>query len=220
MRSLAEARKPDADLVRAKARVREFQNRRFAMTYADLAAQPRYRAAVDFFLNELYGEADVSRRDADIERVVPLMVRLLPVPALETVRDALAFEALSERLDAGVARHVGDAPIDVERYARAFRACDEHPARLRQIAYVGEVGHALDRLTHWPMVGPTLKLMRAPARRAGLSALQGFLERGFNAFRQMRGAREFLATIAERETAIVERLFAGDARPFELEGER
>src|SRR5690349_20882707 len=208
IQELIAARAPDDPAVAAaKRRVRAFQNHRFAETYADLAARPRYRAAVEFFLSDLYGEGDMSRRDADIGRVVPAMVRLLPIPALETVSEALAFEALSERLDASVARAIGEAPLDVERYAAAFRACDVRPARMRQIAYVGEVGHALDRLTRMPMVGTTLKLMRAPARSAGLATLQAFLERGFNAFRQMRGAREFLATIAARETAIVERLF-------------
>jgi hypothetical protein len=218
IRELVAARAPgDPAVAAAKRRVRAFQNRRFAATYTDLGAQRRYAPAVEFFLSELYGEGDMSRRDADIERVVPAMIRILPVPALETVAEALAFEALSERLDAGVARAIRDAPLDVERYAEGFRACGERPARMRQIAYVGEVGHALDRLTRMPMVGTTLKLMRAPARAAGLATLQAFLERGFNAFRQMGGAREFLATIAERETAIVERLFAGEPRPFDLE---
>jgi hypothetical protein len=33
----------------------------------------------------------------------------------------------------------------------------------------------------------------------------------------MRGAEDFLATIVERETAIVERLFASHPHPFDLE---
>jgi hypothetical protein len=38
--------------------------------------------------------------------------------------------------------------------------------------------------------------MRGPARSAGLAALQSFLESGFDTFRGMRGAGEFLSTIA------------------------
>jgi hypothetical protein len=220
MRALSAARRAAPEFAQAKHRVRVWQNRRFAATYADLRAEPRYQPAVEFFLAELYGEADLSvARDADIERVLPVMVRMLPAPALETILDALVFETLCEELDGAVARELGSERLTVATYADAFRRAGRNAERQRQIEYVSEIGRALDRLTRWPMIGTTLKLMRAPARATGLSALQEFLERGFVAFKHMRGADEFLATITERETALVERLFAGDSRPFELEDE-
>src|SRR5258705_12707633 len=74
MRELIDARKPEAGIAAAKHRLRAWQNERFARTYADLAAQPRYKAAVHFFLTELYGDKDMSARDADLERVLPLMI--------------------------------------------------------------------------------------------------------------------------------------------------
>ena len=58
------------------------------------------------------------------------------------------------------------------------------------------VGSALDRYTRNPLLRASLRLMRGPAAAAGLGALQGFLERGFDTFREMRGAREFLDTVA------------------------
>ena len=57
-------------------------------------------------------------------------------------------------------------------------------------------------------------MMRKPARLAGLSALQDFLERGFAAFRGMGGAQTFLATINERETKILEAIVDGATDPF------
>ncbi|HEX5130330.1 MAG TPA: hypothetical protein VFV90_11320, partial [Usitatibacter sp.] len=60
----------------------------------------------------------------------------------------------------------------------------------------------------------TLKLMRTPAKLAGLQDLQDFLERGFTAFRAMGGAGDFLASIQARETEILNRLFSGAAKPF------
>jgi hypothetical protein len=57
-------------------------------------------------------------------------------------------------------------------------------------------------------------MMRKPARLAGLSALQDFLERGFESFAQMRGAAEFLATIQSRETVIYESIAGGSNDPF------
>jgi hypothetical protein len=71
-----------------------------------------------------------------------------------------------------------------------------------------------------PLLERALRLARRPARAGGFGQLQDFLERGFSAFKQMGGAAEFLATIERRETRILERLFAGTARPFDLAGER
>jgi hypothetical protein len=49
--------------------------------------------------------------------------------------------------------------------------------------------------------------MRGPANAAGLSSLQHFLEAGFDAFANMRGANEFLALIRLRETEWIRSLF-------------
>ena len=43
---------------------------------------------------------------------------------------------------------------------------------------------------------------------------QHFLERGFDAFSGMRGAKDFLATIRRRELEVNRRLFARDPDPF------
>jgi hypothetical protein len=217
MAELVAARLPHPEIAAAKRAVRTWQNQRFARTYADLARIPRYRAAVEFFLLELYGDVDMTARDTDMARVLPMMSRLLPAVALQTVRDALAFEALSERLDTELARQLGNRALDLVSYGEAFRACGRHAQRKQQVLCVTQIGSALDRTTRWPLIGGTLKLMRAPARAAGLESLQEFLEGGYAAFKQMRGADDFLATIAKRETAIVERLFAGHPRPFDLE---
>ena len=60
----------------------------------------------------------------------------------------------------------------------------------------------------------TLKLMRAPARMAGLGELQRFLEGGFVTFKAMRGADEYLAIILRRETLLMERLLSGVPAPL------
>ena len=125
MAELVAARGAAPDLAPAKKAVRAFQNQRFAHTYADLARNPRYQAAIGFFLFELYGDADMTARDADVVRVLPVMTRMLPAVAMQTIRDALAFEALSEQLDSELARHLGGRPVDAISYAEAFVACDK-----------------------------------------------------------------------------------------------
>ena len=49
--------------------------------------------------------------------------------------------------------------------------------------------------------------MRGPARAAGLSELQQFLETGFETFREMKGAHDFMAIVDERERVLSSALF-------------
>ena len=65
--------------------LKAFQRQRFARTYEDLLDTPRYGAAARFFLDELYGPTDFTRRDAQFARVVPALVRLFPPEVVETV---------------------------------------------------------------------------------------------------------------------------------------
>lgn len=189
------------------AKLKTWQAGRLARTHADLLADPRYGPAAAFFLSDLYGPADFSTRDGEIARVVPLLVRMLPVRALDTLGDALRMDALSESLDDDVTAALCRAGridrIDDDAYASAYRACGRAADRELQIALTDEIGAALDRLTRMPMLGATLHLMKVPAEMAGLGALQSFLQRGFDAFRHMRGAEHFLSTINTRETTLM-----------------
>lgn len=196
------------------AEVKRWQSARLAKTYADLAAVPRYAQATRFFLDDLYGPKDFSGRDAAMLKIYPVMVRMLPATAVQTAALAIEVYALSEELDRRLAEALGPGPLDEGAYAKAYRGSATPGERERQIAIVGETGRRLDRLVTRPMVFRTLKLMRTPARLAGMDDLQGFLERGFEAFRAMGGAGEFLDTIAARERAIASRLFSSAPAPF------
>ena len=85
----------------------------------------------------------------------------------------------------------------------------------QQLAAILDIGAVLDRLVRHAALGVLLTLARGPARAAGLGALQDFLERGFAAFRASGGAGEFLAAIRERESQLLERLYAGTPDPLE-----
>ncbi|HQU48577.1 MAG TPA: hypothetical protein PLM09_05495 [Casimicrobiaceae bacterium] len=214
--ALHEARASNPILAGALERLASWQSRRLASTYADLARDARYADAIAFFQDDLYGGKDFRRRDADLGRIVPAMSRLLPDAVVRTVARAMELNALSHELDVKLLDHLprADARFSVEEYCRAFRRTGCGPDRRRQIALIGEVGAALDRYVHRPMLSKALVLMRRPAKLAGLEELQSFLERGFGAFRRMGGADAFLATIATRETAILEAIFGGANAPF------
>ena len=213
---LHEERTRNPILAGALDRLANWQARRLRMTYADLAADPRYTGAIQFFQNDLYGAADFSRRDADLARVVPVMVKVLPEGVIRTAAAAMELNALSQELDrvliARLAR--ADASFSVAEYCKAYRRAGNFPSRARQVRLIGEIGMALDRAVQKPLIRTALKMMRQPARLAGMSALQDFLERGFASFRGMGGADSFLQTIDERETQIMDAIIAGAIDPF------
>jgi hypothetical protein len=188
--------------------VKRYQQRRFELTYADLLIHPRYAGASNFFLNELYGPSDFTQRDAQFARIVPALVRLFPAEVVRTVQALAALHALSEQLDSRMGRAVSEGPVDAARYATAWQACGDVPGRERQIALLEQVGHALDALTRNALLRHSLRAMRGPARAAGLAALHQFLESGFDTFRGMRGADEFLTLIGSRERALATTLFS------------
>jgi len=203
-----ERRDRDPALAERVLAVKAYQQRRFALTYADLLASPRHRAAARFFLDELYGPGDYSRRDAQFARVVPALVRLFPADVVATVEVLGRLHALTEVLDSALAAQPFDLPPDARGYVRAWQGTARAADRERQIALMLSVGDALDRFTRKPLLRASLKLMRAPAQASGLGDLQRFLESGFDTFREMGGARDFLATIGQRERELAARLFA------------
>lgn len=204
--------------------VRAWQAERMARTYADLLAQSRYAPATRFFLDEVYGAKGYPMSDEDVARILPTMGKLLPPSALETIEAAIELDWLSERLDGALARELRAAQDDVDdpleisvsAYAKAYVKSGKPKERERQFELICQIGRELDRLAGKPLVSTTLQLMRGPALLAGLQSLQRFLERGFNAFKNMRGAAEFLDTIAERERRISAQLFEGKPRPFNI----
>jgi len=212
-RSLRQVPDSAGDTVVSRMHLRAWQSARLARTYAGLLRSERFGAAAAFFLSDLYGPKDFSARDADTARLVPLMARTLPVAGLQTISSALELDALSEQLDAGMVNAMhrsGVRSIDGAAYAAAYRSVGERPSRQRQITLIGDIGNALDRLTRRSLVRGALRIMREPARLAGMSAIQEFLERGFTAFRKMGSADEFLEIIVTREAQLSAALFAGE----------
>ena len=211
---LKELRGTDAQPPARLAELKGWQAARLAKTYEDYASRPRYAQATEFFLDDLYGVKDFSGRDREMLRILPVMRRILPASAVDTASRAIELEALTEDLDQRLAAALAQGPITEQSYADAYRASSTRAERMRQIDLIDHVGRNLDALVAKPFVGATLKLMRQPARVGGLAGLQDFLERGFQAFRRVKGANEFLGALRDRETAILNRLFSGKAEPF------
>lgn len=201
------------------ARMRElrvWQAERLARTYADLRADPQSAPAVGFFLSDLYGPRDFTRRDEQLMRAWDVLRHTLPPSTLKILTLAIELEVLSEELDLAMAERLPSGEITAESYALAYRAGGRPEARRRQIELALEIGRRLARTVRIPLVGLALRGARTPARVAGFGLLQDFLERGFAAFRRMPSAAPLLEAIGDRESAFMSSMLgeaAGEARP-------
>ncbi len=204
-----------SSLAQARLALRQFQMARLAQTHADFLANKETRLAALFFLEDLYGTNDFSGRDADIERVIPIMERVLPLIALQYIAEAIELDALSEALDVDMANKLGEQFSD-DAYVQAYRKVKTRSDREKQLAHIDSVGHSLCELVHMPLIGASIKGMSIPARLTGLFELHQFLKRGFDAFKQLKNPEAFVETIVQRELIILNNLYSGKENPLKI----
>ncbi|QLA82777.1 MULTISPECIES: hypothetical protein [unclassified Acidovorax] len=197
--------------------VKSLQARRFRGTYADLMQSPSFGPAARFFLEELYSDTDYTDRDLQFGRIAGTLQTMFPQPVVTTAVALAVLHAQTEELDQDMGRawlaHA-DATNDAARYTAAWRTVGQRHARQEQLQRVLAMGADLARLTRTPGLRMMLRMMRGPANAAGMGALQRFLEAGFDTFgqlaRQRGGVEQFLATIEQRERALMDQLFDAD----------
>ena len=188
--------------------LRAWQCVRVARTYDDLRRDSRFRRAIEFFLSDLYGMRDAARRDREVARAWSLLAVSLPEAVLELLRRAVELGVLSDELDQALVAQLADAPLSDAKYAAAYRALGRRSAREHQIDLVAGMSAALERLAGGPLVAAALRAARVPAHLGGFGEIHDFLERGYTAFEDPKDATELMAIVRERETRLMERLFA------------
>lgn len=207
----------DAGLMRRLRAVRAWQAQRLAATYEDLHRDPGFRGAVEFFLADLYGPGDFTARDEAFARAWPHLRKLMPAGALEVLASVLELHALTLELDSAMAGVLAEEPISAASYLRAYRLVGDPARRSQQIELIVGIGRHLAGVVKRPWVSLALLAAHAPAHAAGFGALQGFLERGYEAFRAVRDTGALLEAIESRETRLMRALFAsGDAPALAL----
>lgn len=199
--------------------LRRWQAARIRVSFAHFLEDPKRAPAANFFVGDVYGDRDFTRRDADIARILPTMRRLLPARLLETVSDAIEVGALSQALDLHMVEALQRlAPrrrkLDDALYAEAYRAVGRAGLRRRQVRLIGRVGRGFGKALKMRGVSALLAFSRGPARLAGLTELQGFLERGYGAFEALGDPDAFVAEIERDEGEVSRRLFAGHPAPY------
>ena len=201
-----------ADFVARLRELQSWQTARLARTYQDFHEDPRYSPAVEFFLSDLYGPQEFSHRDRDLARAWRHLKRALPAAAMKVLGQAIELDVLTLELDHAMVSALGATRVIEATYAAAYRTVDDQALRTRQIDLIINVGEDLDRIVRRAWLGPLLKAAHVPAHAAGFGALQDFLERGYHAFRRMRGAEGLLKVIRERETRFMQSML-GNKEP-------
>src|SRR3546814_7750572 len=141
-----------------------------------------------------------------------MMQRLLPEKLLGTVADAIELGALTQALDLRMAQALQAlAPrrkkLDAALYAEAYREVGLPRLRSHQIDLIRSVGSGFGTALKLPGVAALLAFSRGPAKLAGLSELQGFLERGVAALKQLGDADAIVGELAHAQHQASKRLF-------------
>jgi len=179
--------------------------------FGDLHARTGYAEAINFIISDLAG-IGISNRDHDLERAAPAITTMLPFRALVTVAATAEVNARVLEINLAIWRCLIvdkdlPAPITEHEYCVACRDASSLDECVSLVHKITELGRTLESLIEMPMIGITLRAMRAPAHAAGFGALQEFLEQGFFTFREIPDVDHFLSEIEVRMIEIFERIY-------------
>ncbi|MCK0163288.1 hypothetical protein [Marinobacter sp. S6332] len=201
-----------------------WQAERLKSTHLDLYQHPGYHEGLEFLLTDLYAPASMTRRDDNIDRVFPKMVKWLPDQQLEVLAGLVELNLITQQLDLELAelfeeRNIPARSVTTEHYCEAYRASQKLEQRKKQVMLVGEVGQKLDRYVRNRTLGWLLSISRTPAEMADLSDLHNFLHRGYSAFRKMDKVDVLIDRLVTREQRVMNNILNGHPQPFTLPGD-
>lgn len=170
-----------------------------------------HSAAVDFFISDLTG-INISRRDQDLARVVPVMTKMLPDRALQALADAMTLNARVLEVNLSICQELFRErelanEISERDYCVACRRASSLEECLELVSLTRLVGEDLQRIINVPILGVILRAMRSPARLAGFGEMQEFLETGYRTFSGMEDVSRFLDDMSTRTTEIFTRIY-------------
>jgi hypothetical protein len=185
-----------------------WQTKRLLITHDDLWHSKRFKPAMQFFVDEIYGPKDFSQRDIELARVVPKMAKLLPNKALISLQAALRLNCLSLEMDIALVNLLDGEAVNCESYFDAYRQSDNRAKREEQIQLLENLGLDLAEVVKISGISAILMLCRKPAKLAGVKNLHEFLEKGFKSFKKLGEVHDFIDPIVHRERELLQALYA------------
>lgn len=199
----------------------DWQAERLKATHHDLYQHPGYHTGLEFLLSDLYAPAGMTRRDDNVDRIFPKMVKWLPDHLLGTFAGLVELNLVTQQLDLELAERLEEhgnpaGGMTTEQYCEAYRASRKLEQRRQQMTLVTSVGQQLDHYVRKRSLGWLLSISRVPAERAHLSDLHSFLHRGYSAFRKMDNAGLLVARLTTREERVMDNILNRYPNPFSL----
>lgn len=188
--------------------LQSWQTERLLITHADFRDSKRFKPAMQFFVDEIYGPKDFSQRDSELARVVPKMAKILPDKALLSLQAALQLNSLSLGLDITLLDNLGSETLNRNSYFTSYQQSDNQLKRAEQIQLLEDLGVDLAQVVKIPGISAILMLSRKPAKVAGVKSLHEFLERGFKSFKKLGNVNDFIVPIITRERQMMNDLFS------------
>ncbi len=213
--------KAEHPLLNTAFQVADWQAERLKATHLDLYQHPGYHQGLEFLLTDLYAPAGMTRRDDNIDRVFPKMVKWLPDNLLNTFAGLVELNLITQRLDLELAellhqQGAATTALTGEAYCAAYRESRLQAEREKQITLVADVGQQLDRYVRNRTLGWLLSISRSPAEMADLTDLHSFLHRGYSAFRKMDDVELLIDRLVTREQQVMRNILSGHPAPFRL----
>lgn len=201
----------DARLRKSYERFTDWQLAYILPLFGDLHTRDGYAEAIDFTMSDLAG-IGISNRDRELERAAPAITTILPLRALTTVADTAEVNARVLEINIAIWRRLmaeTDLSTEITEYSYcvACREASSFGECLNLVHKITALGKTLKSLVEVPMIGYTLRAMKAPAHAAGFGALQEFLEKGFFTFREIPDVDHFLAEIEVHMIEIFKRIY-------------
>ena len=159
-----------------------------------------------YIMKHAYSFKDLSKRDVDLEKLLPTMGKMFPEDTLDVIANAMVLDALTEELEDRMAKKLGHKFTE-EQYEEAYKEETSYQERVLQIDLVKELGLCLSHLVKVPLISGTLKVMRIPAKIANLEEMHEFLNSGFHTFKETKNPEKFINTLVSREKIILDKIF-------------
>src|SRR5690554_3734042 len=128
--------------------IADWQAGRLKATHQDLYQHPGYHEGLEFLLTDLYAPTSMTRRDDNIDRVFPKMVKWLPDQQLAVLAGLVELNLITQQLDLELAelfeeRNIPARSVTTEHYCEAYRASQKLEQRKKQVMLAGEGGKNL-----------------------------------------------------------------------------
>jgi hypothetical protein len=191
-----------------------WQSNRLMQTHQVMYQVKRFRPAIHFFRDDLYGAQHFRERNQQLMNALPIMCNTLPESMLKVVEMAAELHVISLELDSLLLHFL---PVDCElekltlsQWVGAYQRCDNPEQRARQIELIENIGESLNTIVDKPLIGRLLKWAAMPATIAGYGKIHQFVCDGFFAFKALETPNEFLTPVIKTERALSERWFKGE----------